>query len=514
LLEKYATSTRKDIGISTEEKHIGLMRRGLKQTLIEGVKKMSGNMLMKKVCEMETLMNAWRKVRSNKGVPGVDFVTIQQFESSLMENLQQLSTQLSYDRYYPMPIKRIAIKKASGGVRELGILTIQDRIAQRAVLDVIEPIYERIFLPCSYGFRPNRSVMDAIQKVLEYKDLGYDWIVDADVKSFFDTIDHSLMMQFVKREIDEAPILRLIQMWLDVGVLRQPNPVADSLGMLMENTKRYLSDTVERTINHLLHRDSLFSYPALPVADGDDDIGYLVTHPYPSKEGTAEELRSQAKREAIVRLGRDGILFLLSCSSSVRKLLKAKNLLIASPFILAALAFPAAGKAIQKRRHRPIGTIQGGPLSPLLANIYLHQFDKSMVSQGFCLVRYGDDFLILCKSEGRAHHALESARRKLLELRLTLHPEKTRIITFNDEIKFLGYIFDSEGCYEQKKNESLQSLLCDTVRTGAEITASKGRFILEKGKEVRSIVSARWRNIRRLKSPQEDNCQCPETETE
>lgn len=468
---------------------------------------MAGNSLINKVCEMETLMNAWRKVRANKGVPGGDFVTVQQFEFSLLENLQQLSAQLAEDRYYPMPIKRIAVKKASGGVRDLGILTIQDRIVQRAVLDVIEPVFERIFLSCSYGFRPNRSVHDAIEKVLEYKALGYDWIVDADIKSFFDMIHHSLMMQFLKREIDEAPILRLIQMWLDVGVLRQANPVAGSFGMLMENTKTYLSDTVERTINHLLLRDSLFSYPALPPADGDDDIGYP---PYPRKEGTAEESRSQAKREAIVRLGRDGILFLLSCSSGVRKLLKAKNLLIASPFILAALALPAAGKAIQKRRNRPIGTIQGGPISPLLANIYLHEFDKSMVSQGFCLVRYADDFLILCQSEGRAHHALDSVRRKLWELRLTLHPEKTRIITFNDELKFLGYVFDSEGCYEQQQHENLKSLVCNAVCSGAKITVSKSRIVFEKGKELKSILAAKWRNRRRLKSPREGNHQSPE----
>jgi len=93
---------------------------------------MSG--LINEVCELETLMSAWRKVRANKGMPGVDFVTIQPFESSLTENLHQLSTQLSEDRYYPMPIKRIAVKKASGGIRELGILTIHDRIVQRAVL--------------------------------------------------------------------------------------------------------------------------------------------------------------------------------------------------------------------------------------------------------------------------------------------------------------------------------------------------------------------------------------------
>ena len=122
---------------------------------------MSGSILMNKVCDMETLMNAWKKVRANKGMPGIDFVTIQQFESTLTENLQELSMQLKEDRYYPMPIKRIAVKKASGGTRELGILTIQDRIVQRAVLDVIEPVFERVFLDCSYGFRPNRSVQDA-----------------------------------------------------------------------------------------------------------------------------------------------------------------------------------------------------------------------------------------------------------------------------------------------------------------------------------------------------------------
>ena len=135
---------------------------------------------MNKVCEMETLMNAWKKVRANKGGPGVDFLTIQQFEFSLTENLQELSAQLREDRYYPMPIKRVAIKKASGGMRELGILTIVDRIIQRAVLDVIEPHFEGVFLDCSYGFRPNRSVQNAIDKVLEYQASGHDWIVDAD----------------------------------------------------------------------------------------------------------------------------------------------------------------------------------------------------------------------------------------------------------------------------------------------------------------------------------------------
>ena len=478
---------------------------------------MAGSILMKKVCEMETLMNAWKKVRANKGGPGVDFLTIQQFELSLTENLQELSAQLREDRYYPMPIKRVAIKKASGGMRELGILTIVDRIIQRAVLDVIEPHFEGVFLDCSYGFRPNRSVQNAIDKVLEYQASGHDWIVDADIKSFFDTIDHSLLMQFVKREIDEAPILRLIQMWLDVGVLRHQNPVADSIGLLMENTKTYLGDAVERTINHLLHRDNLYGYPALASADTSDDIGYPVI--------TAEQARSQAKREALVRLGRDGILFLLSCSSGVTKLLKAKNLLIASPIVLAALALPAAGKAIEKRRNRPIGAIQGGPLSPLLANIYLHEFDKSMVSQGFRLVRYGDDFAILCKSEGRAKNTLESARRMLQELKLTLHPEKTRIIQFKDELKFLGYVFDSEGTYEQKE-ESIKELVrgsstllahataqlfrvTDAVRSGAETTVSKSHLVIEKSKRISGRVAAKWRR-RGLKSPHTGDCQCPD----
>jgi hypothetical protein len=144
--------------------------------------------------------------------------------------------------------------------------------------------------------------------------------------------------------------------------------------------------------------------------------------------------------------------------------------------------------------------------SRLKAEAFLEVF----VSQGFCLVRYADDFLILCQSEGRAHHALDSARRKLWELRLTLHPEKTRIIEFNNELKFLGYVFDSEGCYEQQQNENLKSLVRNAVCSGAEITLSKSRLVLEKGKKLPGIVAAKWRNRRSLKSPPEGNSQRPD----
>ena len=277
--------------------------------------------------------------------------------------------------------------------------------------------------------------------------------------------------------------------------MRHQNPVADSFNTLIENTKAYLSDTAERTINHLLQRDGVYDYPALVAADMSDNIGYDMVG--------MDEARSNAKREALIRMGRDGILFLLSCSSGVRKLLKAKNLLIASPIILAALALPAAGKAIEKRRNRPVGAIQGGPISPFLSNVYLHEFDKSMISSGLRLVRYADDFVVLCKSEGRAHHAWEVTRRKLRELKLELHSDKTRVMRFSDELKFLGYVFDAEGAYEQKEESALieaKKTIKDALNSSAETVTQKSHFIVEKGKQLSDAAKEKLKN-RRKKLP-------------
>jgi hypothetical protein len=131
--------------------------------------------------EPASLMQAWRRVRANRGAAGVDMVTLAEFERDLQTNLEALSARLREGRYYPMPVRAVQMRKASGGVRTLGILTVEDRIVQRAALDAIEPLFEPSFLDCSYGFRPNRSVELAAARVLAYRGGGDTYVVDADI---------------------------------------------------------------------------------------------------------------------------------------------------------------------------------------------------------------------------------------------------------------------------------------------------------------------------------------------
>ena len=130
----------------------------------------------------ETLHAAWRKVRSNKGGPGSDGVTLQQFEANLSKHLHQLSRELAEERYYPLPVQKFTMKKSNGSTRELSVLTLKDRIAQRAVCDLISPIYEAKFLACSFAYRPNRGVPHAIAEVAAIRAEGYEWVVHADAE--------------------------------------------------------------------------------------------------------------------------------------------------------------------------------------------------------------------------------------------------------------------------------------------------------------------------------------------
>ena len=178
--------------------------------------------LARQLCQPETLHAAWRKVRANKGGPGSDGVTIQQFEANLTKHLRQLSRELTEERYYPLPVQKFTMKKENGGTRELSVLTLKDRIVQRAVCDLISPIYEAKFLDCSFGYRPGRGVPHAVAQVNAIRSEGYDWCVDADIENFFDTLDSRILMRFLRASLKEPLILRLIQMWLDMGGILQP----------------------------------------------------------------------------------------------------------------------------------------------------------------------------------------------------------------------------------------------------------------------------------------------------
>lgn len=154
--------------------------------------------LMAQIATEENLYQAWRKVRSNKGSAGVDTVSIQAFETKLGEHLADLRRRLQEDTYYPLSLRRTTAPKRGGGRRGLAIPTVADRVVQRAFVHVLEPLFEEVFLDCSYGYRPGRSVEQAVQAVLHHRKAGYGWILDADIEHFFDSVNHTLLMDLLR----------------------------------------------------------------------------------------------------------------------------------------------------------------------------------------------------------------------------------------------------------------------------------------------------------------------------
>ena len=285
--------------------------------------------LIDKAHPIATLEAAFRKVLANEGVAGVDRVTVQEFENHLDENLKRLSHDLRNGRYRPQAIRRHYIPKpGSQEQRPLGIPTVRDRVVQTALRMVLEPIFERDFAEHSYGFRPGRGCKDALRRVDELLKKGYTHIVDADLKSYFDTIPHDRLMAKVRQKVSDSRVLSLVEAFLQQGVL-----------------------------------DGL-------------------------REFTPEA-----------------------------------------------------------------GTPQGAVISPLLSNIYLDPLDQMMSARGVEMVRYADDFVILCRSPEEAEEALEMVRQWTVAAGLTLHPTKTRIVDARtDGFDFLGYRFEAGKRRPRKKS--------------------------------------------------------------
>ena len=286
--------------------------------------------LMDKVYAPATLAAAWTKVRSNAGAAGVDGQSIARFAARADVYLPELAEDLRRGDYRPQAIRRVDIPKGDGTTRPLGIPTVKDRVVQRAVKLVIEPIYEAMFLPTSYGFRPGRNSRDALREVDRLVRDGHVFVVDADLKGYFDSIPHDRLMAEVERRISDGRVLDLIRGWL----------AQDVLGAMGRWT---------------------------PTG----------------------------------------------------------------------------------------GTPQGAVISPLLANIYLHPLDERMVSHGYRMVRYADDFVVLCRSQEEADAALADIREWVTANGLTLHPDKTRIgdcRVSGQGFDFLGYRFEAGRRWVRRKS--------------------------------------------------------------
>jgi len=261
-----------------------------------------------------SLENAFYAVKENHGCAGVDGITIENFEQELDANLFALENELSHQKYHPLPLMKILVAKKNGEPRGLCIPTVRDRIVQKAVLEQIEPILEKEFEECSFAYRKGRSVKQAVFKIKEYYDLGYRWVVEADIDAFFDTVNHALLMEKFKRYVHDSDIRKLIKLWL-----------------------------------------------AAEIWDG----------------------------------------------SSLTLLEK--------------------------------GIPQGSPISPILANLFLDEFDEEILRKGYKYVRYADDFVILCKKSEEAEQALSLSKKVLEKLLLTLDDED--IVSFDEGFKYLGVIF-------------------------------------------------------------------------
>jgi RNA-directed DNA polymerase len=188
--------------------------------LEEGVKGGKWFSLMDKVYALGNLRAAFAEVKANGGAAGMDHQTVEMFERHLEQNLEKLSGSLQDGSYRPQAIRRVWIPKpGSAEQRPLGIPTVRDRVVQAALRHVLEPIFEREFAEQSYGFRPNRGCKDALRRVDQLLKAGYTWVVDADLKSYFDTLPHPQLLERVREKVADGRVLKLLQAYLTQKVL-------------------------------------------------------------------------------------------------------------------------------------------------------------------------------------------------------------------------------------------------------------------------------------------------------
>ena len=301
------------------------------EALERGVKGGVWFSLIDKVYRPQVLLQAWRQVKGKGRAVGSDQQSLEQFEEQLEANLAKLEEELRTGSYRPRPIRRVYIDKpGSKAKRPLGIPAVRDKVVQTALKMVIEPIFEHEFIDTSFGFRPGRGCKEALRRVERLLKAGDSWVVDADLKSYFESIGHERLMVELRQRIADGRVLDLIE-----GFLKQ---------QILEDLRLWTPET---------------------------------------------------------------------------------------------------------------GSPQGAVISPLLSNMYLHEVDKAMKMAGYEMIRYADDFVILCKSQSEAEAALSRVSELLHERGLSLHAEKTSLVNTlqpGQGFDFLGYHFEKGTRWPRQKS--------------------------------------------------------------
>jgi RNA-directed DNA polymerase len=215
--------------------------------------------LWEQVWERQNLLQALRRVESNRGAPGVDGMTVEELRPYLVEHWFAIREALDGGRYRPSPVRRVGIPKPEGGERQLGIPTVLDRFIQQAIAQVLTPLFEPLFSPYSYGFRPGLGARDAMKQAQSYVQDEYDWVVDIDLERFFDRVNHDMLMARVARVVKDKRVLKLIRAYLESGVMvngvvmdtEEGTPQGGPLSPLLSNV---MLDDLDKELEKRGHR--------------------------------------------------------------------------------------------------------------------------------------------------------------------------------------------------------------------------------------------------------------------
>ena len=340
-------------------------------TAVNGNERPGASGLMEAVCERRNLQAALKRVRSNKGSPGIDGMTVDDLPDFLREHWPRIREDLLSGRYQPSAVRRVTIPKPDGGERELGIPTVLDRFVQQALLQVLQPRFDPSFSEHSYGFRPNRRAHDAVRRAQQYVQEDRRWVVDIDLEKFFDRVNHDVLMGRLAKRIEDRRVLGVVRRYLDAGILAN--------GVVVE-------------------------------------------------------------------------------------------------------------------RHE--GTPQGGPLSPLLANVLLDEVDKELERRGHAFVRYADDLNVYVRSKRAGERVMQAMRRLYATLRLRVNETKSAVARAWER-KFLGFTFWVAPGREVKRRIAPQALtrMKDRVREMTRPTV--GRSLAQTCERIAVYLNG-WKGYFRL----------------